>query len=115
MADQSSSSFWGGLLFGAAVGLLCGLAFAPRSGKESRRMIKNTLDGLPNTARDTVDSVQFGTNRMTNTLIDDSRKRIDETIQRLQEALDAGKRATQEYRDRHRETNGMTATPDRSE
>ncbi len=101
----NKGDFWGGVLFGAALGVMGGLLLAPRSGKETRRLLQNTLDSLPNASEDTVDRFQVQANRF----LEQARGRVEETLGRLQEAIEAGKQATQEYRSRP-ETNGSAPT-----
>jgi len=85
--------FWGGLVVGIALGAAGGLLLAPRNGRETRRVLQNSLDSLPNVTEDAVDSFQVEANR----LVEQARRRLDQTLDRLQEAMEAGKKASQEY------------------
>ncbi|WP_218080985.1 YtxH domain-containing protein [Anthocerotibacter panamensis] len=103
---NSSQAFWGGLFLGAALGTVCGILFAPRSGRETRRLLRNALDGLPNATEGRVDTFQVQANR----ILAQARGRVDETMSRLQEAIEAGKQASSEYRKHPESTNGQGPT-----
>jgi len=47
-----------GVLVGAAVGVAIGLLYAPKSGKETRHLIKDKAGGIVETVRDRVDSIK---------------------------------------------------------
>jgi len=105
MAERNSSGFWVGLVMGAALGTVAGLLLAPQKGRETRRELQNSLDALPNATQDQVDQLQV----QANGLLTQARRQVDEVLVRLQEAVDAGKKATQEYRERP--ANGTGPTP----
>jgi len=92
MADRSSS-FLGGLLLGIALGTVAGILLAPHKGKETRRLVLNTLNSLPNANEDKVENFQF----QANSFLSQAKLRVEETISRIQEALEAGRRTTLEY------------------
>ena len=53
MSDKSSGPGFGiGLILGIAVGAALGFLFAPRSGKETREMVKNTAADVSATVKD---------------------------------------------------------------
>lgn len=86
--------FWGGMVIGIALGTAGGLLFAPRNGRETRRVLQNSLDSLPNVTEDAVDGFQVDANR----LIEQTRRKLDQTLDRLREAMEAGKKASHEYK-----------------
>jgi gas vesicle protein len=43
MSNNRSGIFIGGLMIGAAIGTLAGLLVAPRTGRETRKLLKNPL------------------------------------------------------------------------
>ncbi len=45
-------AFWGGLLLGGAIGTVVGLLIAPRSGKETRQLLRKSADALPELLED---------------------------------------------------------------
>ena len=52
MSNNRSGVFIGGMLLGAAVGTLTGLLMAPRTGRETRQLLKKSADALPELAED---------------------------------------------------------------
>ncbi len=91
MSNNSSGVFIGGVLLGAAIGTLTGLLIAPRSGRETRQLLKKSADALPELAEDLSTSVQLQADRLS----ESARSNWDETLERLREAIAAGIDATQ--------------------
>ncbi len=91
--NQSGSSglFIGGLLVGAAVGAVAGLLLAPKTGRETRQLLKKSADALPELAEDLSYSVQFQADRLSGSAL----RSWDETLVRLREAITAGIEASQ--------------------
>lgn len=87
----SSGLFLGGMFVGAAVGLVAGLLVAPRTGRETRRILKKSADALPELADDLTSSVQFQADRLSGSAL----KNWDGTLARLREAIAAGVEASQ--------------------
>lgn len=81
----------GGVLIGGAVGAIAGLLFAPRSGKDTRKILKKSLEALPELAEDLSDSLQLHADQLSET----ARRNWEDTLQRLQEAIAAGIEASQ--------------------
>jgi gas vesicle protein len=50
MSTKRSGLFIGGLLVGSAIGAVTGLLMAPRTGKETRQILKKSADALPELA-----------------------------------------------------------------
>jgi len=47
MSNNRSGVFIGGLMLGAAIGTLTGLLIAPRTGRETRKLLKKSADASP--------------------------------------------------------------------
>lgn len=92
MSDNSSGSsgtFIGGMLLGAAIGTIAGLLIAPRTGKETRTLLKKSAEALPELAEDLSTSVQLQADRLSETAL----RNWDSTLVRLKEAIAAGMEA----------------------
>jgi gas vesicle protein len=94
MSNNRSTVFIGGVLLGAAVGTLTGLLVAPRTGRETRQLLKKSADALPELAEDLSTSVQLQADRLSESAL----RNWDETLERLREAITAGIEATQQER-----------------
>ncbi|MEL6441561.1 MAG: YtxH domain-containing protein [Cyanobacteria bacterium J06621_8] len=88
MSKQNNPTglFVGGLMIGSAVGTLIGLLIAPRTGKETRKVIKKSADALPELAEDLGSSIQFQADRLSESTLEN----WSSTLERLQEAIAAG-------------------------
>jgi gas vesicle protein len=89
MAENQSGSgglFIGGLLIGAAVGAVTGLLLAPKTGRETRQLLRKSADALPELAEDLSSSVQLQADRLSGTAL----RNWDDTLIRLREALATG-------------------------
>ncbi|WP_017327358.1 YtxH domain-containing protein [Synechococcus sp. PCC 7336] len=82
-----AGAFLGGLVLGTAVGTAIGLLVAPRSGRDTRRFLKKTAQALPDVAQDLKTSVQYQTEK----LLDSAQHSLDDTFDRLQDAVAVGK------------------------
>ena len=92
MSQDNSDNFIGGLLAGTALGTVIGLLIAPRSGKQTRRVLKKSADAVPDLIEDLSTSVQFHADKLSHTTL----QNWDSTLDRLRAALIAGQEATQE-------------------
>ena len=54
MSKNRSGVFVGGLMLGTAIGALAGLLAAPRTGRETRKLLKKSANALPELAEDLV-------------------------------------------------------------
>ncbi len=91
MSNNRSGVFIGGFMVGATIGALTGLLVAPRTGRETRKLLKKSADALPELVEDLSTSVQIQADRLSaNTL-----RNWDETLERLKEAIAAGIDASQ--------------------
>ncbi|OUL18334.1 YtxH domain-containing protein [Nostoc sp. 106C] len=91
MSNNRSGVFIGGLMLGATIGALTGLLVAPRTGRETRKLLKKSADALPELAEDLSTSVQIQADRLSANAL----RNWDETLDRLREAIAAGIVATQ--------------------
>lgn len=91
MAKKSGGAFIGGMLLGSAIGTLTGLLIAPRTGRDTRQLLKKSADALPELAEDLSTSVQLQADRLS----ESARLRWDGTLARLREAINAGVEASQ--------------------
>jgi gas vesicle protein len=91
MSNNRSGVFFGGMMLGATIGALTGLLIAPRTGRETRKLLKKSADAIPELAEDLSTSVQIQADRLSNNAL----KNWDETLDRLREAIAAGIDATQ--------------------
>ncbi|MDJ0702411.1 MAG: YtxH domain-containing protein [Leptolyngbyaceae cyanobacterium MO_188.B28] len=94
MADNNSGSFISGMVIGVALGALGGLLAAPRSGRETRKLLKKSADALPELAEDLSTTVQMQADRLSETAL----RNWEDTLERLKQAIAAGEEASrQEY------------------
>lgn len=90
MSNNRSGVFIGGLMLGATIGALTGLLAAPRTGRETRKLLKKSADALPELAEDLSTSVQIQADRLSSSAL----KNWDETLDRLREAIASGVEAS---------------------
>lgn len=94
MSNNRSGVFIGGFLLGTAIGTLTGLLMAPRTGRETRQLLKKSADALPELAEDLSTSVQLQADRLSESAL----RSWDDTLERLREAIAAGVEATGQER-----------------
>jgi gas vesicle protein len=94
MSNNRSGSFFGGLILGSAVGTVVGLLVAPRSGKETRQVLKKSAQALPELVEDLSTSVQLQADRLSESAL----RNWEDTLLRLKEAVAAGMEASQQER-----------------
>ncbi|ERT05212.1 ytxH-like family protein [Lyngbya aestuarii BL J] len=94
MSNNRSGSFFGGLILGSAVGTVVGLLVAPRSGKETRQVLKKSAQALPDLVEDLSTSVQLQADRLSESAL----RNWEDTLLRLKEAVAAGMEASQQER-----------------
>lgn len=83
--------FVAGIVVGGMLGTVTGMLLAPRSGRETRRIIKKSADALPEMAEDLSTSVQLQADRLSESAL----ANWSGTLTRLREAIAAGIEATQ--------------------
>lgn len=87
-----SAAFASGLILGAAAGAIAGLLAAPRTGRETRRLLQQSADALPDLAEDLSNRVQVRTDQVTTSAL----RNWDSTLVRLKEAIAVGLEVTQQ-------------------
>lgn len=88
---NSNGAFVAGLVLGGMVGAVAGLLAAPRSGKDTRTLLKKTAQALPQLTEDFTTTVQMRTDKLSQS----SRRNWEGTLARLKEAIAAGIAASQ--------------------
>jgi len=83
---KKTGLFIGGLMIGSAIGTALGLLIAPRTGKETRKVIKKSADALPELAEDLGTSLQIQTDRLSSS----TSENWEGTFMRLRQAIAAG-------------------------
>lgn len=91
MSNNRSGVFIGGLMLGATIGALAGLLAAPRTGRETRKLLRKSADAIPELAEDLSTSVQIQADRLSANAL----RNWDETLDRLRDAIAAGIDASQ--------------------
>jgi gas vesicle protein len=94
MTKQRSGLILGGFLVGAAVGTVAGLLYAPKTGRETRQLLKKSAENLPDLAEDLSANLQVQAGRLSESAL----QQWDGTVGRLREALGAGIEAAQAQR-----------------
>ena len=94
MSNKSAGFFIGGLLLGSAIGTVVGVLIAPRTGRDTRQLLKKSADALPDLAEDVSTSVQLQADRVSESAL----RKWDKTLARLQKAVVAGIEASRQER-----------------
>ncbi len=89
--QSGAGAFIGGILVGTAIGAITGLLLAPKTGRETRQLLKKSADALPEIAEDISTSVQIQADRLSETAL----RNWDGTLSRLRDAIAAGIEASQ--------------------
>jgi gas vesicle protein len=92
MSGKRSGGLFVGMILGAAAGAVAGLLAAPRTGQETRRILRKTADALPEIAEDLSSTVQLQADRLSEKAL----KNWDGTLVRLKDAIAAGVEATRQ-------------------
>lgn len=90
--ESKAGVFIGGMMIGSAVGTVIGLLVAPRTGKETRKVIRKSANALPELAEDISTSIQFQADRLSESTLEN----WEGTLIRLRSAIAAGIEASQE-------------------
>ncbi len=105
MSNNRSGSFLGGLVLGAAAGTIAGILIAPRTGRETRQILKKSADALPELAEDLSTTVQLQADRLSESAL----RNWDSTLVRLKDAIAAGMEATQRQHQALEESDSLAA------
>ncbi len=89
--SNESGSLWGAVLLGSVLGAVTGLLLAPKSGRETRRILRRSADALPELAEELTVTIQNQADRLSETAL----RNWDGTLERLKEAIAAGVEAGQ--------------------
>ncbi|MEM6423612.1 MAG: YtxH domain-containing protein [Cyanobacteria bacterium P01_C01_bin.73] len=104
---NGSGKFVGGLLIGAAVGAVAGVLAAPRSGKETRQLLRKSADALPELVEDLSTTLQLQADRLSESAL----RNWEQTLERLQDAIAAGQSASrQEFESQHSTADAALST-----
>ncbi|MEY3299203.1 MAG: hypothetical protein RLZZ597_2463 [Cyanobacteriota bacterium] len=107
MANRGSGGFWGGLVLGSAIGAVTGLLLAPRTGRETRKILKKSADALPELVADLSTSVHLQADRLSATAL----ANWEHTLARLKESIAAGQAASlREYESLTQSAKGSAET-----
>lgn len=113
MSEQDRAGiFVSGLMIGSAVGTVLGLLVAPRTGRETRKVIRKSADALPELAEDLTASIQLQADRLSESTLEN----WDGTLARLREAIAAGieaSRSTKRFSNSNPEQNLNSSIGDR--
>ncbi len=105
--NGKTATFLGGMLIGSALGTVIGLLIAPRSGKQTRQIVKKSADAMPELAEDLSSSLQLQAGRLSSSAL----KNWDETLTRLQLAIASGLEAGKQEFDRLQEGKKSQSIP----
>ncbi len=89
--NNNGITFVWGLLIGSALGTAIGLLAAPRTGKETRRILQKTAEALPSMAEDLSTTVQLNADRLSESALSN----WEQTLTRLKAAIASGVKASQ--------------------
>ncbi|MGB3295501.1 MAG: YtxH domain-containing protein [Phormidesmis sp.] len=105
MSESKSDALFAGVIIGVAMGAIAGILAAPRTGRETRRILKKSADALPELAEDLATSIQFQADRLSETTL----VSWDQTLDRLREAAIAGRAASRQEWERQQPYSSETA------
>lgn len=110
--NNSGSAFIAGLLAGSVLGTIAGVLIAPRSGRETRRLLKKSVEALPDLAEDLATTLQLHAGHLS----ESAQRNWNETLMRLQDAIAAGIEASQiDEAQELPEVRGFTPPPNSAE
>ncbi len=95
MADKNRGTFFSGIVVGTVIGTVTGLLVAPRSGRDTRKILSKTMTAVPQMAEDIASSVQLQADKLSTAAGD----RWHDTLDRLATAISAGIVASQSVRE----------------
>jgi gas vesicle protein len=89
--NNNGGALFVGIVVGGLVGAVTGLLLAPRTGRETRRILKKSADALPELVEDLATSLQL----QTDNLSESAQRNWQGTLDRLRDAIAAGVEASQ--------------------
>ncbi len=101
MAEQGGGDLFKGFLLGSFFGVITGLLFAPKSGKDTRDEIVDSSDELLTKARNELDKIKDD--------LGDLRNKLNETLEKGKVIFE--QKATQEEQDFEAEMNSTEEEP----
>lgn len=108
MAENKSDGLLSGMIIGAALGAIAGILAAPRTGQDTRRILKKSADALPELAEDLATSIQFQADKLSDTTLNN----WDGTLGRLREAVLAGRVASRREWEKQQATYASSTSAD---
>lgn len=102
-----ANTFVSGIAIGSAVGALCGLLIAPRTGKETRKLLKKSAAALPELTEDLTSTIQMQANR----LGESTTRNWQTSISKLRLAIAAGIAASQQEIEREKAFDSQNSSP----
>jgi len=112
---NGTGKFFGGFLLGTAVGTVLGLLLAPQSGKDTRRLLKKSAKALPGIANDIASELGANVQYQADRLTSQANRTMEETMERLQEAIAVGAEASQRLRQEINAASNTQTLPDDDE
>jgi gas vesicle protein len=89
--NKESGALLLGIVVGGLVGTVTGLLIAPRSGRETQRILRKSADALPEIIEDVLTSLELQKAQLS----ESAQQNWQETLSRLQMAIAAGVEASQ--------------------
>ena len=89
--NKESGALLLGIVVGGLVGTVTGLLIAPRSGRETQRILRKSADALPELIEDVLTSLELQKAQLS----ESAQQNWQETLSRLQMAIAAGVEASQ--------------------
>ncbi len=86
MSKTNKKAIWGGIFLGSAVGTIIGMLITPRSGGETRQVLKKSARALPELGSDLSKGVQLQAAHLSESTL----RNWEGTLTRLKEAIAAG-------------------------
>ncbi|MEO1401348.1 MAG: YtxH domain-containing protein [Cyanobacteria bacterium J06635_1] len=108
MSQNQSGAFVGGVILGSLIGAVTGLLLAPKTGRETRQVLKKSADALPELIEDLSSSLHLQADRLSET----SLQNWEQTLVRLRDAIAAGQAASRrEFENLQREQPSYGTAP----
>ena len=96
---MSVSRFLAGFIVGGAIGAVAGVLLAPRSGEETRKMLKDTADDMARRADETAKQIKV----KADDAVSDLQKKGDEFKEKLQDLIAKQKEGKAENTEENKE------------